>query len=58
MFPHPHNMMNVRTMEFEQSLAEAARLQRQASPSLPSRSRAPKMSFLRRAARAVAMLVG
>ncbi len=58
MFPHPHNMMNVRTMELEQPLAEAARFHRQASPSLPSRSRAPKMSFLRRAARAVAMLVG
>ena len=58
MFPHPHNIMTVRTMEREQTLAEIERMHRHAGPSLPSRARAPKISFLRRAARAVAMLVG
>ena len=57
MFPHPHNMMTVRTMEREQTLAAIER-QHRFAPGLPSRVRAPKASFLRRAARAVAMLVG
>ena len=57
MFPHPQNLITIRAMEREQTLAEAAR-QHRFSPSRPGRSRAPKLTFLRRAARAVAMLVG
>ena len=57
MFPHPHNMITIRAMEREQTLADIAR-QHRFSPGLPRRARAPKVSFLRRAARAVAMLAG
>ena len=57
MFPHPQNLITIRAMEREQTLAEAAR-QHRFSLSLPSRARSPKLSFLRRAARAVGMLVG
>jgi hypothetical protein len=57
MFPHPQNLITVRAMEREQALAEVARMRRHA-PGLPHRSRAPKLSLLRRAARAVAMLAG
>ena len=57
MFPHPHNMLNIRAMEREQTIAAIER-QHRFAPGLPRRDRAPKVSFLRRAARAVAMLVG
>jgi hypothetical protein len=56
-FPHPQNLITIRAMEREQTLAEAAR-QRRLAPGLPGRARAPKASFLRRAARAIAMLAG
>jgi hypothetical protein len=60
MFPHPQNLITIRAIEREQTLANVERMYRHAgqSPTLPGRARAPKVSFLRRAARAVGMLVG
>ena len=60
MFPHPQNLITVRAMEREQALADAERMHLHArqAPTRPSRARAPKVSFLRRAARTVAMLAG
>ena len=57
MFPHPQNLITVRAMEREQVLAEAARIRRHA-PGFSARAKAPRLSFVRRAARVVAMLVG
>ena len=53
MFPHPQNLITVLTMEHEREIAAAACRRRFAR-----RSREPRASILRRAARAVAMLAG
>ncbi len=59
MFPHPQHLITVRSMERDQALADVARYRRTGqAPGLPGRARAPKVSFFRRAARAVAMLAG